>query len=272
MITGDLTQTVLIAGIGLAAGLLGGLTGLGGSLIMLPGMALLIGFSDPSHPEQHLYQAAAMAVNFFVAVPATWRHARAGKVRAPILVRLLPTACVAIVLGALVSDRIQGDLLVRLLGGIIVLMVILSEVVHHLRKTDHDEPETPDLVRRATPAIVGTGVATGFLGGLLGIGGGVITVVSLQTLGQIRVRQAIAASSAAMCLMSPIGSAAKMLTLRSHGQSAIDAVQLVGMLAPAAVVGSLAGASLVHKLPSKVVRPAVSFVLLLAAARLLGIF
>ena len=264
-------QAVLISGIGLLAGVIGGLTGLGGSVIMLPGLAILIGFKDEIHAEQHTYQAAAMAVNFLVAVPAVWRHSKAGTVRTKLLVRLLPPAVVCIAIGVLVSDRIEGSSLVKLLAGVIALMVVVGEIGHHLGKGKEDSLTDNQRIRKGTPAIVGTGLATGFLAGLLGIGGGVITVVSLQTLGRKPIRQAIAASTAAMCLMAPVGSTLKMINLDEHGQHAMDAIKLVGLLGPSAVIGSLIGSSLVHKLPVKFVRPVVSAVLLLAAARLGGL-
>lgn len=124
----------------------------------------------------------------------------------------------------------------------------------------------------ATPTIVGTGVVTGFVAGLLGTGGGVITVTALHALGRIPIRQAIAASTALMCLMSPIGCATKMASLSQHGQDPMDAVRLIGLLAPAAIIGSLVGSSLVHILPTKIVRRIVAVVLLLAAAKLGGLF
>lgn len=272
MFTGSLAQSAMIAGIGLAAGLIGGLTGLGGSLIMLPGLALLIGFSDLAHTEQHTYQAAAMAVNFFVAAPATWRHVRAGTLRRSILLRLLPTGTVFIVIGALVSDRFEGVALIRILAVMLAFLVILGEVGPVLGRSRESVLGDDERARRATPVIMGTGVLTGFVGGLLGTGGGVITVTVLQALGRIPIRQAIAASTALMCVMSPIGCATKMANLTHHGQSPMAAVELVGLLGPAAVLGSLAGASLVHRLPAIVVRRVVAVVLLLAAAKLGGLF
>lgn len=265
------TQSALIACIGLVAGLIGGLSGLGGSVIMLPGLAILIGYADESHVEQHTYQAAAMAVNFLVAVPAVWRHTNAGVVSKALLLRLLPPAVVCIVIGVLVSDQIQGDALITILAAVIAVMVIAGEIsgrMHHKGDSSIDDNVR---IRKATPAIAGTGIATGFLAGLLGIGGGVIAVTSLQVLGKIQIRQAIAASTAVMCLTAPVGAIVKMSTLEQHNQSAIDAITLVGLLGPAAVIGSLTGSWLVHKLPVKIVRPIVSLVLLVAAAKLGGL-
>ncbi|HED54830.1 MAG TPA: sulfite exporter TauE/SafE family protein [Phycisphaerales bacterium] len=264
-------QAVLITGIGLVAGLVGGLTGLGGSVVMLPGLALFVGFHDPSRAEQHTYQAAAMAVNFLVAVPATWRHSKAGAIRPTLLVRLLPPAVCLMVAGVLLSNAFEGQSLIRILAAVIAIMVIVGEISHQVFKNRDDGMDDDARIRRATPAVVGTGVATGLLAGLLGIGGGVITVVSLQTLGRIPIKQAIAGSTATMCLMAPVGAGLKMMTLSEHGQHVIDAVKLVGLLGPAAICGSLMGASLVHRLPISVIRPGVAAILLVAAAKLGGV-
>lgn len=257
----------LIALIGLIAGLVGGLTGLGGSVIMLPGLAFIVGYADETHAEQHTYQAAAMAVNFLVAVPAVWRHTHAGAIRKPLLYRLLPPAVLFIILGVLASDQFQGEVLVKILAVVIAFMVVISEIAHRVRARRDDDATRP----MATPAVIGTGVTTGFLAGLLGIGGGVITVTGLQALGRVPIRQAIAASAAVMCLTAPVGAGIKMATLHTHDQSVIGAVELIGLLGPAAVVGALMGASLVHRLPVRLVRPVVSVILLIAAARLGGL-
>ncbi|MCH9003289.1 MAG: TSUP family transporter, partial [Planctomycetes bacterium] len=60
--------------IGLFTGVVGGLLGVGGSIVMIPAMTEVIG------PDQHLYQAAAMIVNFFVVVPAVYQHRKAGAI------------------------------------------------------------------------------------------------------------------------------------------------------------------------------------------------
>ena len=70
-----LHDPVVIAAVlatGLIAGVLGGMLGVGGSVIMIPGLTLVLGY------DQHLYQASAMVANVAGAVPAALRHHRAG--------------------------------------------------------------------------------------------------------------------------------------------------------------------------------------------------
>lgn len=265
-----LIESIAITGIGLAAGLIGGMTGLGGSVVMLPGLAIIIGFADASHIEQHTYMAAALAVNFLVAVPATWRHSKAGAIRMPVVVRLLPPAAVAMVLGVLLSNRLDPTLLIKLLAIMIVVFVIVGELGSRLGKPDESTSDDT-IARRRAGVLAATGAFTGTLAGLLGIGGGVIMVATLRAVARMRVRAAIAASSAAMCLMAPIGATLKIATLHTHDLPWVDAVRLAGLMGPAAVVGSLLGSSMVHKLPRLMVKIVVDGVLLLAAARLGGL-
>ncbi|MEM8756483.1 MAG: sulfite exporter TauE/SafE family protein [Planctomycetota bacterium] len=265
-----LTEALAILTIGLGAGLIGGMTGLGGSIIMLPGLAFVLGFADESHIEQHLYMAAAMLVNFLVAVPATWRHQRAGAIRRDVLLRLLPPSGVAMVGGVLLSNRLDPEVLIRLLAGMIVLFVVVGELSTRLLRRE-GVPDDRPLPTAAGRAVLGTGAVTGVLAGLLGIGGGVIMVASLRAVAMLRVRAAIAASAAAMCLIAPVGAGVKLATLDQHGLAAVDAVRIAGLMGPAAVLGALAGSSLVHRLPRTAIRWVVNVVLLVAAARLAGL-
>ncbi len=266
----SLTESIAVAVIGLVAGLIGGLTGLGGSIIMLPGLAIIIGFADESHIEQHIYMAAALVVNFLVAVPATWRHSKAGAIRMPVVVRLLPPAAVAMVLGVLLSNRVEPTLLIKLLAIMIVVFVIAGELGGRLGKPDDSTPDS-EIARKRAFVLAGTGAVTGLLAGLLGIGGGVIMVATLRAVARLRVRAAIAASAAAMCLIAPIGAVLKLATLHTHDLLWIDAVRLAGLMGPAAVIGSLVGSSLVHRLPRLLIKIVVDAVLLIAAARLGGL-
>ncbi len=65
---------------------------------MIPAMMLLLG------RDLHLYQGAAMIVNFFVVVPATVQHLRHGAVMPSIVRVTIPAAAVTVVLGVALSQ------------------------------------------------------------------------------------------------------------------------------------------------------------------------
>ncbi len=260
------TQAILvILAVGLSAGLLGGLLGIGGSIIMIPGLALALHNADPE--AQHLFQAAAMAVNVAVALPAALRHRAAGTVRADALRALLPAALLAIVAGVLLSNLVPG-LWLRRLFAIFLVYVAAAEVWKLLRR----RADPPNLEARPDAwRLIVTGVAMGLMAGVLGIGGGVIAVPLLLTLCRLPTRHAIGLSSAAMCLTAGVGAAVKIGTLGQHGFAPSQGAILAAALAPTAVIGGYFGATLTHKLPVNAIRVAMALLLVFSAWAMAGI-
>lgn len=56
--------------IGLIAGVVGGLTGLGGAIVMLPALGLYHGYETRDQDRHHVFMAASMIVNIVVALSA----------------------------------------------------------------------------------------------------------------------------------------------------------------------------------------------------------
>lgn len=256
--------------IGLVAGALGGMLGIGGSIIIIPALAIVLG------PEQHLYQAAAMIVNVFVAVPATIRHWRAGAVRMDVAKKMLPFALVLILLGVYLSDQLDGKALQQVFG-VFLIYVIGFNIMRLARPTP--EPDL-DAQRIGWPTTGFVGSLMGGLAGLLGIGGGGIAVPLLQRVCNLPLRQCIATSSAVMCLTSIIGAIAKNWTLSQHTSmqepeqllTIIDSVWIAALLIPTAMIGGSFGAALTHVLPLWWVRLAFTLLMIGACARMLGLW
>ncbi len=255
----------IMLGIGLVTGVVGGLVGLGGSIVMIPAMTWL--FHGRAWDDQHLYQAAAMVMNVAVAVPATFRHRRAGAIRGDLFrLMLLPTT-IAMIGGVVVSNLFEGHRL-EVVFAVFLLYVSVMTLVEMVRRRP-DLPADGAVVTfwRAT----GVGGAMGFVGGLLGVGGGTVAVPLARMLCRLPLRQAIAASSAVMGLTSLVGAGLKLATLGSHGQSWMSALVLSLMLSPTVVAGGYLGAGLTHRLPLAAVRGTLVAFLLLAAAKMGGV-
>lgn len=267
----EASDLAIAAIIGIGAGLVGGLAGIGGSIIMLPALALFVGFATPEKTEQHLYAAAAMAVNFVVALPAARTHLK--KVQGPILsmVRwLLPAALAGIVLGVLLSNRVQGERLKLMLAAFIAGYCVFNLI--RAARPSPGGPQGRTLTHRPKGTVLaGTGGVTGLAAGLLGIGGGIVLVPLLQIAGRVPVKAAIAASSAVMAVTAVLGASLKLGTLGTHGLDWRDGLLLAGVMAPGAIAGSMIGSALTHALPVRVFRVVLSVILLVAAARMAGI-
>ncbi len=265
-------QLALAGLIGLIAGIFGGLAGIGGSMIMLPGLAWVFGYPDGRASLHHVYMAAAMSVNVAVAVPSAIRHHKAGAVRVDLLRVILPSTVVAIIGGVLLSNRVDGAQLRLMLAGFIVFYCV-TQLIALFRRHDKEDGQAAKDPERAMPLrLVLAGALVGLVAGLLGIGGGVLMVPILQVACGVKLRHAIATSSAAICLSAAFGASLKLWTLSGHGESAGTALALALAMAPTAVLGAWIGAALTHSLPLRAVRVAIIVLLVVAASRLAGLW
>lgn len=249
--------------IGAVAGMLGGLAGIGGSMIMLP--ALHIFYPERESPSiHHLYMAAAMMVNLAVAIPAARKHRALGGVRPDIFHALVVSTLLAAAAGVLLSNLFSGNSLKLLLAAFLAAYCLYNIVRIIQGPRAPDSPDTPVPVWR----LYATGGTTGVIAGLLGLGGGVIMVPMLQMLCNVRLRKAIGTSSSVMVFTACVGASIKTATLPQVGESIRDAVFLALLMAPGAIAGAMVGATLTHKLPIRAVRTVISILLVLAAYRL----
>lgn len=249
--------------IGLVAGGVGGLCGIGGSIIMLPGLALAFGYTlpdggpDPAQTDHHLYMAAAAMVNVVVAATSIRPHIKAKAIDRTVVIRLLPPMAIASIGGVVLSNEMSGRIPKLALIGFLFLFVAWTvfTAVRHL-------PEPTPEQERATGTRLGIiGLLAGFLAGFLAIGGGIVLVPSMQIAARLQLRRAIAASAVAMCAVAPIGAVLRLATLADHGLRWTDAVSLGLAMAAGAAIGSPLGARLTHVLKIQYLRLAVAIVL-----------
>jgi uncharacterized protein len=268
-----LDQISVIALIGLLAGILGGLAGVGGSVFMLPALHIAFSpliFGEPQDPQiHHLYMAAAMTVNVAISLPAAIQHHREGAVRVPLLRTLIPATALATIGGVLLSNLLEGESLRLILALFLILYCVwnLSIVARPRRRSFSGKGRVEN---STSTRLVSCGAATGFLGGLLGLGGGFLLVPLLQLVCNLRLKNAIATSSAVLCFTAGIGAILKLATLPQHNERITDALVYIACMAPTGVVGALLGARWLHKIPVLAVRMVMTFLILVAATKLLG--
>jgi uncharacterized protein len=262
-------DAVWLAIVGLVAGFFGGLLGIGGSIVMIPAMTMLLG------PRQHLYQAAAMIVNFFVAVPSVIQHVRAGAVQPRLLRKLIPFAAVGAVVGVACSElpafREGGDIYLTGVFGVFLVVVGVRGVL--ISRTGRQGPDgSPNEPSRQSLSrvVFGVGLPTGFISGLLGVGGGVLAVPLQRNVLRIPTRSAIANSAATIIALSVVGATAKHYGLYvNHPDIALhQPVALAAYLIPTAIVGASIGSRLTHVLPVHRVKFAFALLVVVAGVRL----
>jgi uncharacterized membrane protein YfcA len=252
-----------IAAIGFGGGMLGGLVGIGGSLVMIPALTIVYG------RDQQLYQAAAMVVNAVVATTATRRHAIAGAIKRRVVFRMVPAAVACVLIGVWASNHLDQRWLQLCFGGF-MLYVALQEIRSMLSGRTGGESGSP---REGRLALAGVGGATGFVSGLLGIGGGGVAVPMLRGLCRLPLREAIAASAAVMLVSATAGAIAKNTTFASidaagAGRGLSASLTLAAILAPTGMLGAWVGASLTHRLNLPTIRIAFIALMVIGGVRM----
>ncbi len=244
--------------------------GVGGSLIIIPALTILYG------PRQHLYQAAAMIVNFSVVAPAALWHLRTGTVLVRAVMAMAPAAVTGAVIGVALSeyDCFRGDGQAYLTILFAVLLVYCAANIT-AKSFASGRPEQRGNARNSSTWRIGVqaGFPTGLLGGLLGIGGGVVCVPMQSQVFGVPLRNAIANSSTTIVCLSVVGAICKNYALVHHHPEyqLAESIRLAVSLIPTAVVGSMIGSRLVTKLPIRLLRVAFALFLLAAAFRMTSI-
>ncbi len=261
--------------IGVAAGTLGGLLGIGGGIIMIPALTFMYGDTF-GRDSFHLYNLAAIGTAFLLAIPAAIRHTRAGAVVYPMLRSIVPLSLIGIIAGVLVGAAMTGErtrLLKQIFGGCLEFAVLVNLFQERLARfgEPHLFPTSPMPSRWAKIGLA-VGLPSGFLAGLLGVGGGIWAVPSQTLLLGIRLRNAIATSMVMIVPVALVAAAGMTLKLARipHNPPLHHVAWLLTLgLAPGALVGGWWGAALMHRLPVRLLRYVFYALLALTGLRLL---
>lgn len=239
--------------IGLLAGVLGSMFGLGGGFIIVP-LLNIVGVNMKTAV------GTSAAAIFFNAVSATAAYARYGYVdyRAGLL--LSTTAVVSAYFGALLTEYLDVNVL-RVIFGVMLLLVSIRTATTREKRRGGQTNDRISWGHRAYVTLFGGGVLAGLASGLLGVGGGVVNVPLLTHLGVV-MQVAVATSSMAITLTS-ITSA-----LTHYNLGNVD-MMLLALLAPALIVGAQIGARIARRVSSRSLRIGFSAVLAFVAMRMI---
>ena len=262
-----ISEILILLTVGFVAGSLGGLLGIGGSVIMIPATAILLGWPF------HLALAVAMTVNPAVALSATVKQQKNKNVSWGTTKYVLPVALICICVAAWLSNQIRGYWL-EFFFGVFLIFVLWDQLRSIVGKKESQEISSKSTFSQCSI----TGGATGTAAGLLGIGGGLIQVPLLNRLCGLPMKIAIGTSSSIMFITAIFGATVKDLSLTqcvdengvSLGLEAFNAIVLAFWLFPSALIGGWVGAWLTTKLPVKLIRTVFALLVALASYKMIA--
>jgi uncharacterized protein len=250
-------EAVIGVAVGLVAGVASGLLGVGGGIVMTPGIQVLMG----APPIVAL--ATPLPAIFPTAATGAWTYRRAGELDGRAAMSMVVPGIAGAIIGAALTDVVNTHILL-----VVTAMILAYQAVAILRGSERREGSLREV---RVSAYAATGFAAGFVSGLLGIGGGLIMVPVLVGGLGMPLKRALGTSLAAIVALVVPGTIVHASL--GHIDWAIFAVVTVG-----AVPGARLGASLALGTRERTLRMLVgSFLLVVAvvygaieAHRLLG--
>lgn len=249
--------------LGVATGFLAGLLGIGGGMLMVPFLTVILSARGVA-PDLVVKMAIAtsMATIMFTSISSVRAHHKRGAVRWDIVKRLAP----GIVLGSAVASMgvfalLKGSALAIVFG----LFVGFSATQMFLNKKPQGTRQLP-----GTAGTVAAGGVIGFVSGLVGAGGGFISV-PFMTWCNVAIHSAVATSAALgfpIAVANVVGYVVSGSSLEHLPPYALGYLWVPGLLviAVGSVLTAPLGARAAHALPvAKLKRVFATLLYLLAA-------
>lgn len=234
--------------VGLAAGLLSGIFGVGGGVLVVPGLMLLAGM------EQKRAHGTSLAAVVPIASTGLVTYVAYGNVdwfaASMLVVGALPGAMLGTRWLAVVSKRVLTWMFV---------VVALGSAVRLFLGVDVGDPGEPSVPLAL--GLVAVGLAAGILAGLLGVGGGIVMVPALMLIGGAN---AVLAKGTSLAAILPTGLVG---TWRNRASANVDlrAAMTAGLAgAGTAVVGGMVA----EVLPERAATVSFALLMLVVCARL----
>lgn len=202
-------------GIGLAAGLLSGLFGVGGGTVIVPLLALLLGF------DQRLSAGTSLAAIVPTALVGVISYALHDSVAWIPAVILAIGSVVGAQIGTRLLPRISQTALRWCFVGFLVIVIVSLFLVIPSRGADLE------LTWVTGPLLLVLGLFTGVLAGLIGVGGGIVVVPALMLAFGT---SDLIAKGTSLLMMIPTAISGTIGNLRNHNVDFLAAA-LVGLSA-----------------------------------------
>lgn len=254
--------------LGLIAGVLSGLLGIGGGLVIVPTLAWLLPKMGISHDlVMPMALATSLATICVTGMSSVMAHQRRHSVPWAQARWLVAGMIVGGLLGAQVASLVGGMMLKKFFGG----FLFFSAWRMLARKK---QPSTPsDALRLSNPLLGSINIGVGMLSSMLGIGGGTL-LVPLLTFAGMAMTQAVAAAATCTLAVAVAGTLSYAIsgmhqTGLPHGSLGFLYLPALLALLPGAFFMAPVGVRLLHRVPAEKVKIGFSVLLVLVGLEML---
>lgn len=252
--------------IGVFAGLMAGVLGVGGGIIVVPGLLFIFQMNQliPGQVAMHVAAGTSLAVMIFTAQASLRTHSQMGEILWSVFKTLWPGIILGTICGALIAELVSTYWLKIIFAVFLIFVAVKMATDLHVEHREH----FPRLwLNRLVSFLIG------MKSGLLGVGGGVLIIPYLTYCG-VPVRKIPAVSNLCSFIVAIVGTVVFIITgwdemktiPYSTGYIYWPAVILVAI--PSSLVAPF-GAKLNYVLPVKQLKYGFIVILFITAIRML---
>ncbi|MCP4322667.1 MAG: sulfite exporter TauE/SafE family protein [Psychromonas sp.] len=250
--------------LGVIAGLIAGIFGLGGGIIIVPSLIFTFSYLNfPIDSLTHLAVGTSLSTILFTSLSAIYVHHKKSAINWSLVVKLSVGMLFGGLIGAYFADLFSGELLQK-------VFALYSLTVAYQMWFSWRPNAVLQLPERTGLTLLGC--AIGGVSGLFGIAGGSL-VVPILTFYRIKITEAIATSSATGFPIAVSGTIGYLITgwsninLPEYSVGYIYLPATVGIIISSTLFAKI-GARLVHRLQADKLKRFFAIVLLLVAIKL----
>jgi uncharacterized membrane protein YfcA len=229
-------NNIISLAIGLTAGFFSGIFGIGGGLIMIP---LMVGILKLG---QHQAHGTSLVAIVFTGLSGAISYALNGSINLTAAIFLAATAMITARAGARYCNVLPEWKLKKYFGAFLILCAILLILKPFISKSTADIP----LYFQIGVFLI-AGAFTGFLSGMMGVGGGTIMVPAMVLLAGFSQHLAQGTS---LLVMIPAGGVGAF----THWKLGNVAMGILAGLVPGIILGAYLGGYIVHFIPDTPLR------------------
>jgi uncharacterized membrane protein YfcA len=247
----DPTHLALLVGVGLSAGFLSGIIGMGGALLLVPALAFVVGMPFKLATGTASLHGLAVGIFGFLV------HGRYGTVDVRVGLYAGAGSVVGGVVGAAISSSIDAFAVkVIYLGAVLLSLVLLLIPV----KAAPGGEKPP--VRGTGPISAGMGALTGVVAGNIGAGGTFMLIPMSRWVLRMPIHRAIGTSMLVSIFTAIAATSGKALVGQVPWAEAV-------LVVTGSSIGTVAGARLTRRIPPRRLRQILIGILILLLVRTL---
>jgi uncharacterized protein len=251
-------------GVGVVAGVLAGLLGIGGGLVIVPMLVFVLGSQNIPHEHiMHIALGTSMASIIFTSVSSFRAHHKRGAVNWDIVRRITSGILAGTFIGTYIASRLSTNFLKGFFAAFLYYVAI-QMLMDRKPKASREFP--------GRAGMFGVGSSIGIVSSLVGIGGGTLSVPFMMWC-NLSIHQAIGTSAAIGFPIAVAGSIGYVLngagiaSLPRYSLGYIYLPALTGIVCASILTAPL-GVRLAHSLPVSKLKKVFAGLLILVGTRM----